>query len=273
MAIKVTFKYDIGDEVTLLSVPPYKYSKSYYFKDDYVPKSYKVNGYKYQIDVEGTPKVLYQLYAYCDDYINYHNWIPADYLQGEGTEHTEDVEFVGVDGREISIGDFVYGDVYFSAYDSEGEDINRPDVALTFARGGTVENLVYYKTELDHKNDGTPLVECSLRAVFPEKSNGWVSSNPVSHVFSVADEKFINDYVASCKSHRFNPTIEKWGETRHTEFLKYLGVYDDVCECYNNWNKARKKKAAKTKNKLNELVSGLTAEEKAELLRMLNQEK
>ena len=60
----VNFKYNIGDMVTLIKLPDYLNLSSNYYKVEFRPKQYKIDGYKFVINEDGKQEILYRLYAY-----------------------------------------------------------------------------------------------------------------------------------------------------------------------------------------------------------------
>ena len=90
-------------------------------------------------------------------------------------------------------------------------------------------------------------------------------------------EKFVEDYVKGCRSHRFNPTVDRYGD-HHEEWLKTLGVYDEVCKLYKKRPSAKKKtEKKKTESNVSKdvkaLLAGMSEEAKAEMLKQLMKNK
>lgn len=277
MKYTVTFKYDGGDTVTLKKYPPYN-QLSYGHKREYefVPKEYKISGLKFVADENGT-KVLYRLHAYMDDYLDYHNWLSEDYFEGEGTERTEEIDFSGIRGTDIQIGDTVYADIY-----NGNKNSHYVYPYLTFTRMGNVLYFMY-ENEITFYTDGRKSEQpCSSVVCDFYYPTCWANKNGSEGAWAVVkniDDEFINDYVKACRQHRFNPETRK-EEERAIEWLKHWGIYDKVCELYNKQTPAKKKPAEKKKTtekktkksasgEIKELLASMTDEMKAELLKQL----
>lgn len=282
MKYTVTFKYDGGDTVTLTKYPPYdQLSYGHKRESEFSPKEYKIAGLKFVADENGT-KTLYRLYAYMDDFLDYHNWLSEDYFEGEGTERTEEIDFSGIRGTDVQFGDTVYADIYNG---------NKNDHSiypyLTFTRMGNVlyfmyENEITFYTNGRKGEQARSMVVCDF--YYPSY---WANSKGSEGAWGVVkniDEDFINDYVKACKKNRFNPSKND-REKRAIEWLKQWGIYDKVCELYNKQTPAKKKttktvkKEAVVKNcsgykvaeEVRAMLAGMSEEEKAEMLKQLTE--
>ncbi len=286
MKYTVKFKYDGGDVVTLKKYPPYnQLSYGHKRSHEFVPKQYKISGLKFVADEEGT-KVMYRLYAYCDDYLDYHNWLTEDYIEGEGTERVEELDFSGIRGTDIQIGDTVYADIY-----NGSKDNHYVYPYLTFTRKGTVLGYLY-ENEITFFVDGKKCeqqrssIMCDF--YYPEC---WVNRNGTESAWGVVkniDDDFIADYVKGCKWHRFNPEKKK-DEERAKGWLELWGIYDKVCELYKKRPQPKKKpktlkidkieKKTVVKNcsgykvaeEVRAMLAGMSEEEKAEMLKQLTE--
>ena len=274
---KVTFKYEIGQMVTLTRCPSFDNMQlgKYVSEDSFKPKEYKVVSCFYQVDEDGNASILYQLDAYMDEYIQYHNRIPEAHLEGELHEHTEEIDFHDVNGEPLSIGDYAYSGIYYGTPD---DHYVSPD--FTFTRKMEIVGFVY-------ANKGTFFINGIVKKyattsaicyeVYPKEDSRWKHSEATGLMVKTIDEKFVEDYVKGCRSHRFNPTVDRYGD-HHEEWLKTLGVYDEVCKLYKKRPSA-KKKAEKKKTESNvskdvkAMLAGMSEEEKAEMLKQLMKSK
>lgn len=270
---KVTFKYEIGQMVTLTHCPSFdNMQHGKYVKEcDFKPKEYKVASCFYKVDKDGNTSILYQLYAYMDNYIQYHNRIPEEHLEGELHEHTEEIDFCDVHGEHLSVGDYAYSGIY---YGGVKDSYVSPD--FTFTRKMKIVGFEY-------SNSGTFFIDGTVKKVastsaickevYPHEDSRWEHSDIAGLMIKTIDEKFVEDYVKGCKSHRFNPTVDKYGD-KHEEWLKKLGVYDEVCKLYKKRPSVKKKtEKKKTESKVSKdvkaILAGMSEEEKAEMLKQL----
>ena len=260
---QITFKYNIGDMVTLIKLPKYPNCSSRYYEKEFSPKQYKIDGYKYAIRKDGKDEILYRLDAYCDDYLNYHNWITEDYIEGEGTTHTEDIEFKSIDGEELKIGDMVYTGIYY------GRDRDDCYISLNmcFAKKVVITDLVYAGTSTDkfsYKFYGTE--------IYPNGELNRAEDGFVPLAMKNVTEQFVIDFVKACKERRENPANEKKSDyEKRKEWLKELGVFEQVCKLYNKSavKKETKPKPAEKKDTVKEIFSSLSEEQKKEMLKLL----
>lgn len=260
---QITFKYEIGDMVTLIKLPNYPNCSSLYYKKDFSPKQYKIDGYKYAIHKDGKDEILYRLYAYCDDYLGYHNWITEDYLEGEGTPHTEDIEFKSIDGEELKIGDMVYTSIYYGR--------NRDDCHIspnfTFATKVAITDLVYAGTSTDkfcYKFYGIE--------IYPNGERNRVEDGFVPLAMKNVTEQFIIDFVKACKEQKENPSNEKnYHYEERKKWLEKLGVFEQVCKLYKKSavKKETKPKPVEKKDTVKEIFSSLSEKQKKEMLKLL----
>ena len=258
---QITFKYEIGDMVTLIKLPHYPNCSSLYYKKEFSPKQYKIDGYKYAIREDGKDEILYRLYAYCDDYLDYHNWITEDYLEGEGTPHTEDIEFKSIDGEELKIGDQVYTSIYY------GRD--RDDCYIspnfTFARKIAITDLVYAGTSMDRFAYKFYGIE-----IYPNGEQNRVEDGFVPLAMKNVTEQFIIDFVKACKERRENPSNEKnYYYEERKKWLEKLGVFEQVCKLYKKPAVKKETKPIEKKDTVKEMFSSLSEKQKKEMLKLL----
>ena len=290
--IQASFKYDIGDVVTLVELPgsfDKNRSQSFIYKHlgAFSPKQYKVKGYSFTILEDGSYEYRYSLRAYNDDWLNYHNWLTEDYLAGEGTHHNEDVCFKSADGADLNIGDIVYTSLYYGS-DVLGDSCS---VSGTFTRKIRVTELIYTNEEFYAPTK--KIIGDILINTFCPPING--SSNKDCELCNCSlkniTEQFICDFVKTCKEYRINPSNEKLGDYKSRKFwLDELGIFDDVCKRYNSRSKktskvggpevkeasnkvsSNKGSSDKTNKKVEEILSGLSDKEKKEMLKLLIKE-
>ena len=146
--IRASFKYNIGDIVTLVKLPDlFHKNRCRTFASKHLgtfsPKQYKVKGYSFTILEDGSYEYRYSLHAYNDDWLDYHNWLTEDYLCGEGTHRDANVCFKSADGDDLNIGDIVYTSLYYGS-DVAGDSCS---VTGTFTRKVRVTELMYTNEE------------------------------------------------------------------------------------------------------------------------------
>lgn len=282
--MEVSFKYDIGDVVTLVKLPDRfdnnrNLSWSYKRLDEFSPKQYKIKGYSFTILEDGTYGCKYSLDAYRDDWLDYHNWLTEDYFEGEGTRHNKDVCFKSADGDDLNIGDVVYTSLY---YGSDATGI-RCSVSGTFARKIRVTELIYTNEKFrvpTEKLIGDIIKEFYLPINGSLKKGCEFCNCSLKNI----TEQFICDFVKTCKEYRINPRNEKLSDYKSRKFwLDELGIFDDVCKRYNSRPKKMSSKKtsvveksfrkSETDKKVKDILSGMTDDEKREMLKLLTEEK
>lgn len=289
--IQASFKYNIGDIVTLVKLPDlFDKNRCRTFASKHLgtfsPKQYKVKGYSFTILEDGSYEYRYSLHAYNDDWLDYHNWLTEDYLEGEGTHHNADICFKSADGDDLNIGDIVYTSLYYGS-DVLGDSCS---VSGTFTRKIKVTELIYTNEEF---RVPTEKVIGDIIKEFYVPVNG--SRNKDCTLCKCAlkniTEQFICDFVKTCKEYRINPSNEKLSDYKSRKFwLDELGIFDDVCKRYNSRSKktskvmepevkeasnkvsSNKGSSDKTNKKVEEILSGLSDKEKKEMLKLLIKE-
>ena len=265
--MKVKFKYNVGDTVKLMKCPTHQNMAlcNYVTESDFTPKEYVITKCKCVIKCDNEPKVFYNLHAYCDEYIQYHNWIPEDDLSGIINEHEEDVEFISHDKEILSIGDTVIANAFWGDYENS---VLSP--SLTFTYKGTIVGFEYEINE--HKT--------FVRRALVEKPDGTNNFEFTPYLVKKMDETFAFEYVKFCKRDRFNPIKESERQySKNKKFLEEIHLWDKVLEIYKNWNKYRKdgkvtekKKTVKKENpkaNINKLLNSLSEDEINELKKQL----
>lgn len=268
--MKVKFKYNVGDTVTLMKKPSRENTQlgKYIYGDEFIPKEYKIEKCLCRIIGTEEPKILYNLYAYCDEYIQFHNWIPEDDLSGAINEHEEDVEFISHDKEALSIGDDVIASVFYGDYED-----SYLSPSLTFTYVGAIVGLEYEIKKYEHKTYTT-------RRAIVESHDGTNHNEFTPYLVKKIDETFAFEYVKFCKKNRFNPIKESERQySKNKKFLEEIHLWDKVLEIYNNWNKYRKDgkitekkktvKKEKPKTDIKKLLSSLSKEEINELKKEL----
>lgn len=267
--MKVNFKYNVGDTVLLKKLPSFQNMQcgKYIFESEFTPKEYKISKCKCTIKANNTVNVAYNLYAYCDDYIQFHNWIPEEDLEGTPNEHEETIEFISHDKELLSIGDTVIADAFWGDY----EDAHLSP-SLTFTYVGTIVGFNYEINE----------AKKIIRTALIERGDGTNRFEFTPYLVKNMDEKFAFEYVKFCKKERFNPIKEaerKYG-ANHLVLLQGIHLWGTVINMYNNWSKYRdggKKKYYPRKRKpenplkadINKLLKSLSEEQKEELKKQL----
>ena len=298
--IQASFKYNIGDIVTLIKLPDWfdknRSRCSSRKLDEFSPKQYKIRGYSFTILGDGSYEYRYSLHAYNDDWLDYHNWLTEDYLSGEGTYHDVNVCFKSADGADLNIGDIVYTSLYYGS-DVLGDSCS---VTCTFTRKIKVTELIYTNEEFSvptKKLVGDRIKEFRV----PVNGSRNKDCELCNHSLKNITEQFICDFVKTCKEYRINPRNEKLGDYKSRKFwLDELGIFDDVCKRYNSRSKktskvrepevkgssnkessnkessnkgsSNKVSSTKTNKKVEEILSGLSDEEKKEMLKLLIKE-
>ena len=211
------------------------------------------------------PKILYNLYAYCDEYIQFHNWIPESDLSGPTNEHEEDVTFISHDKEILSIGDVVAASVFYGDYED-----SYLSPSLTFAYVGTIFGFEYEIIR------GSSFIRRT--ALIDKNGSNEVEFTP--YLVKNFDEAFAFEYVKFCKKDRFNPIKESERQySKNKKFLEEIHLWDKVLEIYNSWAKYRKDgkitekkkcvKKEKEKIDITKLLNSLSEEEKEELKKQL----
>lgn len=289
--IQASFKYDIGDVVTLVKLPDlFDKNRCRTFASKHLgafsPKQYKVKGYSFTILEDGSYEYRYSLHAYNDDWLDYHNWLTEDYLEGEGTHHNADICFKSADGADLNIGDIVYTSLYY------GNDVvgDSCSVTCTFTRKIKVTELIY--TNEEFRVPTKKLVGDRIKEFRVPVNGSWNKDCELcNHSLKNITEQFICDFVKTCKEYRINPSNEKLGDYKLRKFwLEELGIFDDVCKRYNSRSKktskvegpkvkeasnkvsSNKGSSDKTNKKVEEILSGLSDKEKKEMLKLLIKE-
>lgn len=268
--MKIKFKYNVGDTVKLINVPSFENMAlgKYILKNEFSPKEYKISKCKCTFRGNNVPKIVYNLYAYCDEYIQYHNWIPENELEGPLNEHEEDVEFISHDKETLFIGDTVLSDAFYGDYE-------KPYMSpcLTFTYAGTILGFDYEISENGQLIKKTAILE---------RNDGTTSSEFTPYLVKNINKTFVYEYVEFCKKKKFNPIkeAEKFS-SYHRKLLEEIHLWDDVVEIYTNWNKVKPKTAKKNytrkkyiksnplKSDIKKLLKSLSEQEKEKLKKEL----
>lgn len=266
--MKVKFKYNVGDVVTLMKKPSHENTQlgKYIHDDEFIQKEYKIEKCLCKIIGTEKPKILYNLYAYCDEYIQFHNLIPEDDLSGIINEHEEDAEFISHDKEILSIGDDVIACAFWGDYE---DSVLSP--SLTFTYVGTIVGLEY---------EINGLKKTVTRRAIVERHDGTNHIEFTPYLVKKIDETFAFEYVKFCKRDRFNPIKESERQySTNKKFLEEIHLWDKVLEIYKNWNKYRKDgkvtekkktvKKEKPKTDINKLLNSLSEDEINELKKQL----
>lgn len=268
---KITFNYSIGDIVTLIKEPSWDNRALIGYNRDFKPKEYRIRGLKYIVDKDGE-KILYSLYAYCDEYIQYHNWMDESRFTGEGKKQEIDIEFMSIDKKELNIGDKVYSDIYYGSYNDASIS---PD--FTFTSYGQIVKLSYTEEgrfliddgiDISVSYDGTAdAIKYWMNDTYDKK----YTFNPRFAVKDI-DDKFIKDYILACKENRFNPFSDKIRASESEKvntWLNIMGIYDKVKDNYKKIT-VRKKINIEKDTTVDDIISSLTDKQKKELLKKLS---
>lgn len=274
---QIKFNYSIGDTVTLIQEPDYK-NRQYlsYRNTPFQPKEYKIRKIRYTVNDKEQENILYQLDAYMDEYLNYHNWLTEDYIQGQGTEHLENVDFVSVDGEQLHIGDHIYNDIY---YGNSNNWYLAP--GFTFTSYGKIISLTCTWEEAIYSDGGKTIYQIKEGNALAEKY--WIKNSiNTNFTFFIINalknpgDKFVEDYIKACKKNRFNPFGDKVHPDeikRVKEWLTFMGVYDQVKNNYDKITTKKKKTTVKkdsTKDStIDNIISQLNDKQKKELLKKL----
>ena len=263
LKMEINFKYNIDDIVTLASIPPYSnLNRRYFINSEFKPKDYKIEKCKYVVKPNNESEILYNLYAYCDDILQYHNWIPESCLDGTGNEHMENVDFISHDKEVLYIGDDVLCSVFYGDYENP---YLPPD--LTFSYLGTIIGLEFVIER------GLNKKLAIIQGGYPKDS---IQTEFAPYIVKNIDENFVREYIKWCKKNRFNPIKESYIYSNHDKLLKYLKIWDKVTDMYSNWNKIRNKETSKekekntaneetTKSKIENILKSLSEDELKEL--------
>lgn len=274
---QIKFNYSIGDTVTLIKEPDCKNAQYISYRTvSFQPKEYKIRKFRYTINDKGRENILYQLDAYMDEYLIYHNWLTEDYIQGQGTEHLENIDFVSVDGEELHIGDNIYNGIYY------GNHTNwYLSPTFTFTSYGKINSLTCTWEEATYSDGGKIIYPIKEGNASIEKyciKDSINTSLPffISFFTSVAlknpGDKFVEDYIIFCKKNRFNPFSDKVNPDdakRVKEWLTFMGVYDQVKNNYDKITAKKEKTIVKKDSTVDNIISQLNDKQKKELLKKL----
>ena len=269
MAQTLHYKYGIGDTVRLIREPfgfPGSCAYGSFSKKWPPTKEYKIRGWGWLVEEEGVYKQFYQLDAYCDDYLDYHNRILEDDLEVIGEAHPfedTELEYYDRNNEKIFIGMNVYYDVYYG--DHKNPYIND---ALTFTRYGEVIGIEKFRSNYDNKN--RLIVRCITDKHFNHDTNKYelssgdnqTSSEIPYYVFSKIPETFAQDYINELFRKRNSSYLGNEDNCNYSNiinWLKHMGVYDEVMELY----KARK--AGKKPSKKKSITDKTSSEKKKEV--------
>ena len=269
MSQTLHYKYGIGDTVRLVREPfgfPGSLAYGSFSKKWPPAKEYKIRGWGWLVEEEGVYKQFYQLDAYCDDYLDYHNRILEDDLEVIGEAHPfedTELEYYDRNNEKIFIGMNVYYDVYYG--DHKNPYIND---ALTFTRYGEVIGIEKFRSNYDNKN--RLIVRCITDKHFNHDTNKYelssgdnqTSSEIPYYVFSKIPETFAQDYINELFRKRNSSYLGNEDNCNYSNivnWLKHMGVYDEVMELY----KARK--AGKKPSKKKSTTDKTSSEKKKEV--------
>lgn len=272
---QIKFNYSIGDTVTLIKEPDYK-NRQYlsYRNTPFQPKVYKIIKIKYTVNDKGQENILYQLDAYMDEYLKNYNWLTEDFIQGQGNEHLENVDFISVDGEQLHIGDNIYDSIYYGNY-GNGNWYLSPN--FTFTSYGKIISLTCTWEEgisSDNKKIIYTIKEgtASAEKYWIENSMNTNFTFFIINALKNPGDKFVEDYVKACKKNRFNPFGDKVHPDeikRVKEWLTFMGVYDQVKNNYDKITVKKKKTTVKKDSTVDDIISQLNDKQKKELLKKL----
>lgn len=311
--MEVTYKFSPGDKVLLKTLEGLGYGQlshrlSYDDRKNYIPVEYTIDGYGYDIDEQGNHHKYYLLHAYCDKYIEYHGKFSEDCFDsadGDNHEMIVDIRFEDLFGEPIELGDTIYEDVYSLR-------INR-DVPLVNAEWGTCRaryGTVYameWKVEFPMKNDllgygNNPVIEFHYEHCWPTTyMNGEERRDSLRYGARNRGSKFntikkiletiVDDYCQFAKQIIKQMKRSESEKFEWERWFKHIGIYDEVMTKLEAAAKkksdtrkktdtkkggkksASKKKAADIDNKLNDILSSMSDEEKLKMLEMLKSSK
>lgn len=268
---EITFKYNFGDMVTLVKLPPYEQQAHFHRNPEFEPKQYKIVGYRYVVKNDRTTAIEYRLYAYCDEYLDYHNWITDDCIGGETHPHTKTVEFVSADGSALNIGDEVYTSIYYGDSNNRAEAYVSPE--FSFTRKIKIEQLVY-ECEGSGRINSLTVKYYRGGEVYPEYKEN-IHEEYVGLAVKNITEQVIVDYVKAAKERKENPANTKIHNHEHIKkWLTHLGIYEEACKLYaKRPSSSKKKETAKTKKgaTVKDMLAKMTEEQKGEMLRLLTE--
>lgn len=283
------YKYNIGDKVFLTKLPSYENRQYGTFsysgdKESLLPKEYIVSGYGFDETYDGI-KQYYRLDAYCDEIIQYHNKITDDYLESSCECHPFDIEsdMMSADGHIIKLGDSVFHHLY-NRYN--GEDGTVPNISFSFTGHGNVVSTHYFeeknhkpRIEVTYERDFlcTYCIDGKVKEALDSRKYGDKHTEHVSQIDYGVHPGYAEAFAKeiSKKSNRWHLEYKKYDVE---QWLKFLGVYEETMAAIDEWIKkrdegskssAKKKNAKKDEDKLKNILSILTEEEKKKLKEML----
>lgn len=264
----IEFKYNIGDKVTLIKEPSWDNRALLNYNRDFSPKEYRVKSLKYVVDKNGE-KILYSLYAYGDEYLCYDNWLTENFIAETENKHSfeEDVDFVSVDGEELSIGDAVYSSVYYGGKDNQYISPN-----LTFTAKIVIDRLEYVMEGTFYRDSGVGTV--TRTEFFGEQIDNICQSNAIRRsgftyvALKNPDTDFADEYIRACKRNRFNLSNNEHAR----KWLEIMGVLEYVEKNYKKVTIKKSTAVEKKKSKVEDIFEGLTARQKKEMLKLLTKD-
>jgi hypothetical protein len=232
------------------------------------PKEYRVKDIKYAVDKDGE-KILYSLDAYCDEYLRYDNWLTEDFIAETENKHSfeEDIDFVSVDGEELSIGDAVYSSIYYGGKDNQYISPN-----LTFTAKIVIDRLECVIEGTFYMDGGVGTV--TRTEFFGEQIDNICQSNAIRRsgftylALKNPDIDFADEYIRACKRNRFNP----FNDEHARKWLEIMGVLECIEKNYKKVTVKKSTTAEKKKSKVEEIFEGLTARQKKEMLKLLTKD-
>ena len=288
MATSLHYKFGLGDEVKLICRPAD--TSSIYccalFDNNLPDTIYKISGWGWVEEELGVFKQYYRLDAYCDKYLNYDNRIAEEEIIPVGETHPfDDTELVykSVNGDEIKIGTTGYSSIY---YGGENNTYISPD--FTFTEWGTVQKITKFVEKSSVRKEVIMSEEVrneynrEIKSYEPTQADGHLRTHFPYLLLTKADDNFIKEYVKSLGKRRIKAALT---DPKHHDYhcikswLENMGVYEEVCKLAKRGSKSsstkttkpkkEKQPTSKKKDKLEELLNGLSDADKKRLKEML----
>ena len=276
MSVIIHYKYDIGDKVKLLESPDDVFTiEGWGWTRQEANNPFPYSHRKGQED--NTYKLRYDDKFWDND---------LDAI-GENHPHDEAAVLISTDNREIRIGMKVYGAIYQKFYKTPLQC----NLNFSFAGYGTVSQLWYYKEKYNVRSEVKTKREflTTFEGGTERHDAGGKGFENTYHSYEVTveipenyAEQYVNEMVNDKMSYdNLEPSCASWKRYEVDQWLKFIGVYDQVMKLYaekktagecpylHELEEKEQQKKKETSDKLKALLTKLTDEEKEELKKML----
>lgn len=264
-----------------------KIKLKYYLGDKFIRKAdgkeYTVDSWK-AVKRENGLEISYCFHAYCDDALDYHEYIPEDQIEKpyrskfyyhykirdihleckDPHPHEVEVDETDYNGHQICIGDTIYTNLLFSSCDEENDGYTA-DASMSFGNYSTVLGFEFkqsYCTKFINQplKIGGIFTRVITRPIGPLNykdghtriSGDFDRFESNKYVFKNVSEKFINLYVSKLRRAKYEKEeFLKDGNDMYVarNILKHMGILEKVTEMVKAKNPPKKNTPAKKKLK------------------------